>query len=193
MPATTEVARGLKTEKMGGSTLEEIFLEPCKGGGCVLCGLPGRAIAYFWLSQYADQLHQHHQPEFPACTGHKEAKVFLASPLTVAASALTGVISDPRDNRPDLPHHLPICDECFIRLPLGERLSAALRPKPSWVGGFRGNLNHSEGGSVSRRAGRQDVRRRAANDGVGERFPGNANLLIGFAGIQCANPCAVDE
>ena len=30
--------------------------------------------------------------------GHKEAQVFLASPLTVAASALAGVISDPRDS-----------------------------------------------------------------------------------------------
>ena len=29
--------------------------------------------------------------------GHKAASVFLASPLTVAASALTGMIEDPRD------------------------------------------------------------------------------------------------
>jgi 3-isopropylmalate/(R)-2-methylmalate dehydratase large subunit len=32
--------------------------------------------------------------------GHKEARVYLASPLTVAASAVTGVITDPRDQLP---------------------------------------------------------------------------------------------
>jgi len=29
--------------------------------------------------------------------GHKEAEVFLASPLTVAASSITGMITDPRE------------------------------------------------------------------------------------------------
>ncbi|MEJ2196881.1 MAG: aconitase family protein, partial [Ignavibacteriaceae bacterium] len=34
---------------------------------------------------------------FPGRMGSKQSEVYLASPLTVAASAIAGVITDPRD------------------------------------------------------------------------------------------------
>lgn len=99
VPATTEVAAGLKTEKIGDQTLEEIFLSAgaklgdascaaCLGGPSDTFGRLNEAIACISTTNR----------NFPGRMGHKSASVYLASPLTVAASALTGTIADPRDH-----------------------------------------------------------------------------------------------
>lgn len=98
VPATTEVAAGLKTEKIGGKSLEEIFLSAGAKVGpasCAAC-LGGPSDTFGRLNQALNCISTTNR-NFPGRMGHKESSVFLASPLTVAASALTGVITDPRD------------------------------------------------------------------------------------------------
>ncbi|MEZ6141990.1 MAG: aconitase/3-isopropylmalate dehydratase large subunit family protein [Zavarzinella sp.] len=98
VPATTEVARGLKTEKIGDQTLEEIFLASGAKIGeasCAAC-LGGPSDTFGRLNQAIRCISTTNR-NFPGRMGHKQAEVFLASPMTVAASALTGEISDPRD------------------------------------------------------------------------------------------------
>jgi 3-isopropylmalate/(R)-2-methylmalate dehydratase large subunit len=98
VPATTEVARGLETEMIGGVSLKDIFLNAGAKIGeasCAAC-LGGPADTFGRLNQAIRCISTTNR-NFPGRMGHKEAEVFLASPMTVAASALTGVISDPRD------------------------------------------------------------------------------------------------
>ncbi len=98
VPATTEIARGLKTERINGQTLEQIFLNAGAKIGdasCAAC-LGGPSDTFGRLNTPISCISTTNR-NFPGRMGHKEAKVFLASPLTVAASALSGTISDPRD------------------------------------------------------------------------------------------------
>jgi 3-isopropylmalate/(R)-2-methylmalate dehydratase large subunit len=98
VPATTEVARGLKTERIGSQTLEEIFLSAGAKIGdasCAAC-LGGPSDTFGRLNAPLSCISTTNR-NFPGRMGHKEARVFLASPLTVAASALKGEIADPRD------------------------------------------------------------------------------------------------
>jgi 3-isopropylmalate/(R)-2-methylmalate dehydratase large subunit len=98
VPATTEIARGLKTERIGDKTLEEIFLSAGAKLGdasCAAC-LGGPADTFGRLNAPLSCISTTNR-NFPGRMGHKEARVYLASPLTVAASALTGEISDPRE------------------------------------------------------------------------------------------------
>lgn len=98
VPATSEVAAGLKTERLNGHTLEEVFLAAGAKLGppsCAAC-LGGPSDTFGRLNQPLSCISTTNR-NFPGRMGHKEAQVFLASPLTVAASALRGEITDPRE------------------------------------------------------------------------------------------------
>src|SRR5439155_7094693 len=98
VPATSEIAQGLKTETLNGQTLEDVFLSAGAKLGepsCAAC-LGGPSDTFGRLNQALSCISTTNR-NFPGRMGHKEAKVFLASPLTVAASAVMGMITDPRD------------------------------------------------------------------------------------------------
>jgi 3-isopropylmalate/(R)-2-methylmalate dehydratase large subunit len=98
VPATTEVARGLKTERLGGQTLEEVFLAAGAKLGppsCAAC-LGGPADTFGRLNGALSCISTTNR-NYPGRMGHRDARVYLASPLTVAASALRGEITDPRE------------------------------------------------------------------------------------------------
>jgi 3-isopropylmalate/(R)-2-methylmalate dehydratase large subunit len=98
VPATSEVAAGLKSEQLGGQSLEAVFLAAGAKVGppsCAAC-LGGPGDTFGRLNQALSCISTTNR-NFPGRMGHKEGRVYLASPLTVAASALTGVITDPRE------------------------------------------------------------------------------------------------
>jgi 3-isopropylmalate/(R)-2-methylmalate dehydratase large subunit len=98
VPATTEVKSRLKTEKIEGETLESIFLKAGAKMGeasCAAC-LGGPADTFGRLNSEEICISTTNR-NFPGRMGSKKSAVYLASPLTVAASAVTGVITDPRE------------------------------------------------------------------------------------------------
>src|SRR5262249_16101411 len=98
VPATSEIAQGLKNETVNGQTLEEVFLSAGAKLGqpsCAAC-LGGPSDTFGRLNQALSCISTTNR-NFPGRMGHREARVYLASPLTVAASAITGSITDPRD------------------------------------------------------------------------------------------------
>ena len=99
VPATTEVAEGLITTTLDGKSLVEIFAE----AGCRDIAPPSCAAC---LGGPEDTYGRAHGSELIISTtnrnfvgrmGSKKAGIFLASPLTVAASAIRGAITDPRE------------------------------------------------------------------------------------------------
>jgi 3-isopropylmalate/(R)-2-methylmalate dehydratase large subunit len=98
VPATTAVHAQMRKHKLNGRSLEQIFLDAgCQVGpaSCSAC-LGGPADTFGRLNDALKCISSTNR-NFPGRMGSRDAEVFLASPYTVAASATTGRITDPRD------------------------------------------------------------------------------------------------
>lgn len=98
VPASTYVAEQLEVETISGFTLKSIF----EKAGCVIAqsscaACLGGPMDTIGRAQDGEVIISTTNRNFPGRMGSKKAEVYLASPLTVAASALTGEITDPRD------------------------------------------------------------------------------------------------
>lgn len=99
VPATTEVSEGLKTTQIEGQSLWQIFADAGAQIGqpsCAAC-LGGPADTFGRLNHEEVCISTTNR-NFHGRMGSKQSQVYLASPYTVAASALAGEIVDPREN-----------------------------------------------------------------------------------------------
>ena len=102
VPATQQVWADVYTLPVpgcDGKTAAQIFEE----AGCVTPAAPSCAAC---LGGPKDTFARMNEPQicvsttnrnFPGRMGHKEGQIYLASPYTAAASALQGIVADPRD------------------------------------------------------------------------------------------------
>ncbi len=98
IPATTLVGRQLHTTHVEGDSLYDIFERAgCKIGHSSCGACLGGPIDTFGRAVGEENVISTTNRNFPGRMGSKGASVYLASPLSVAAAALTGVITDPRD------------------------------------------------------------------------------------------------
>jgi 3-isopropylmalate/(R)-2-methylmalate dehydratase large subunit len=99
VPATPEIVHDLQTARWDGKTVWQILVEAgvqmTENAGCAAC--LGGPIDTFGRMNTPLKCISATNRNFPGRMGHKESQVFLASPATVAASALTGHITDPRE------------------------------------------------------------------------------------------------
>ena len=98
VPATVEVDMDLDRLKVGGQTLRQVFTQAgCTVGPASCAACLGGPVDTFGRANEPISVISTTNRNFPGRMGHKSAQVFLASPLTAAASALTGKVIDPRD------------------------------------------------------------------------------------------------
>jgi 3-isopropylmalate/(R)-2-methylmalate dehydratase large subunit len=99
VPSTTEVDGDLDRVKVDGRSLREIFQGAgCRIGPASCAACLGGPVDTFGRLNAADEVCiSTTNRNFPGRMGHKQSQVYLASPLTVAATALRGAITDPRE------------------------------------------------------------------------------------------------
>ncbi len=99
VPATTEVAEGLLRESVDGKSLVEIFAEAgCEDiapPSCAAC--LGGPVDTYGRTTGRENVISTTNRNFIGRMGSKQSAIFLASPFTAAASAVTGHITDPGD------------------------------------------------------------------------------------------------
>lgn len=98
VPASTEVKRALDEETINGISLKDIF----EKAGCVIAesscaACLGGPMDTIGRAKDNEVVISTTNRNFPGRMGSKKSEVYLASPYTVAASAVKGVITDPRE------------------------------------------------------------------------------------------------
>ena len=97
VPATTDITRGLHETKLNGKTIYSIFEDAgCRIGNASCGACLGGPEDTFGRLNGAEVCVSTTNRNFPGRMGSKKSQVYLASPLTASATALTGKITDPR-------------------------------------------------------------------------------------------------
>ncbi|NQV71652.1 3-isopropylmalate dehydratase large subunit [bacterium] len=98
VPASSEVTRQLRERTMNGKTIWQVFLDAgCKMGHASCGACLGGPIDTFGRTHGTEVVISTTNRNFPGRMGSKASAIYLASPLTVAASAIHGTITDPRE------------------------------------------------------------------------------------------------
>jgi 3-isopropylmalate/(R)-2-methylmalate dehydratase large subunit len=104
VPATPEIVHELQTTRWGNETIWQILenagVRMTENAGCAAC-LGGPVDTFGRINQAGLKCISATNRNFPGRMGDKESQVFLASPATVAASAITGKVTDPREYLPN--------------------------------------------------------------------------------------------
>ena len=99
VPATPEVIVEMHATRLNGKTVWKVLadagVQMSVNPGCAAC-LGGPTDTFGRMNQALKCISTTNR-NFPGRMGHSESQVFLASPYTVAASAITGRITDPRE------------------------------------------------------------------------------------------------